>query len=154
MRAELFDFVTVVYIIQNTGLRSSIKSGASHLHLTLQKNVKKKHREEGVLEAGKQGSAERVLTCPPPLIMCSSHSTVLMCKVDKSFINALCVHQQASSSNESEPYGPSVQAAAALHLFHRFPPGSNYGYGVREKSIIHKNTLSVTLRLRRFCLVL
>lgn len=35
MTAELSDFVAVVYIIQNIGLWSSIKSGASHLHLTL-----------------------------------------------------------------------------------------------------------------------
>lgn len=99
MTAELFDFVTAVYIIQNIGPWSNIRSGASHLHLTL-KNFKK-YSEEDVLQAGKQGSAERVLTCPQPLIMCSSHSTVLMCKVDKSFINALCVHQQASSRKES-----------------------------------------------------
>lgn len=62
--------------------------------------------------------------------MCSSDSTVLVCKVDKSFINALCVHQQALVVQERELYSPSVHAAAALHLFHRFPPESNYGYGV------------------------
>lgn len=73
--------------------------------------------------------------------MCSSHSTVLMRKVDKSFINALCVHQQALVEKKRELHSPSVHATAALHLFHCFPPGSNYGYRVEEKSIIHKNTV-------------
>lgn len=90
-----------------------------------------------------------ILTCPQKLIMCSSRFSVWMRKVDKSFINVLCVHQQApvqkKKKKRTQPYSPSVHATAALHLFHRFPPGSDYGYGVEKKSIIYKNTLSITL---------
>lgn len=76
------------------------KSRLSYLNLRFWRNITK----EDILQAGKRPfgmrHAERILTCPQSLILCASHSTVLMCKVDKSFINALCVHQQGLAERQ------------------------------------------------------
>lgn len=72
-------------------------------------------------DAGKERASwkdsENILTCPQSLILRSSHSTVLMLKVDKSFINALCVHQQALAEGAAQPVCPRRSSSALIPSF-------------------------------------
>lgn len=56
-----------------------------------------------------------ILTCPQKLIMCSSRFSVWMRKVDKSFINVLCVHQQAPVQKKKKKTYTAIQPVCPRH---------------------------------------